>query len=748
MSKIFAIFAAHRAKFLVALVLLVSGFILLFQQPNKPVRVAVAKGGQMREMTAVLETAANQAILRDLVLSDDGLSSMLNNKNYGFLYAFPLGVSEARVWSDGGCDVDPCAQITLYDYSEGGIIEAIVNIEKGDVLDFWVDSNARPGASPYIIPRGMSAIAADPKMQELLGDVRSIEPMMVPMSTWMLEGDCKDDWCVDFTYAAPDSSGRILHALVNMEKEKVSRVFYTRGRSDRVFKRPAAQGANFNNGCYAKFGWNVCWQMTAHDGIDFYDAAFNEQLVFSSAKISQVEVFYPSWPGGYRDEIGYAASVPPYFGTHVTEFENGFEVSQVYTEFLRWPNCICCYRYEQTIRFEADGTFEPIFISHGPGCDDLSNYRPFWRIDLDIGEKQNDQVWKWEGDHWVLAEEEFSVPLFEGQSPEGNLVHFSSGDAAYEWMPVPTDPRGEDDGRLFVLRANEGEGDGPVPTGPADTYWPPGQWLDGEELNNQDLVVWYIPVLHSNKGEPWWCMPDPEPDFSPCDAVSKVSRAAELVLPPAGEVSGTKEAEEPVQELPATPPAPNATAVDAAPEAATQVPRTVIGDDPVTIIESSGCGSCHAIGMLGEPGKVGPDLTNIGDLAAERVPGLSAEEYIREAIVDPGAYIAPGCPNGPCLDGIMPRFYMESLSPEQLDMVVAYLVEQRIEVFDQSAAPPTRPPPPIGQTTDETEGEAIVAPVDTGGQAPSIGVVAALMIFVVLFLAGLVYVIERRSGEE
>jgi hypothetical protein len=152
--------------------------------------------------------------------------------------------------------------------------------------------------------------------------------------------------------------------------------------------------------------------------------------------------------------------------------------------------------------------------------------------------------------------------------------------------------------------------------------------------------------------------------------------------------------------------------------------------------------------MLGEPGKVGPDLTNIGGLAAERVPGLSAEEYIREAIVDPGAYIAPGCPNGPCLDGIMPRFYMESLSPEQLNKVVAYLVEQRIEVFGSSDATPTQLPPPIGQSADETEGRAIEAPADTDEQAPSIGVVAAVTIFVVLLLAGLILMIERRSGDE
>lgn len=740
MNSLLAFVTAHRSKFIVALVLAASGFLLLWQEPQKPLRVAVAKGGRMQEMSAVLESAANQAVMRGLVLDDVRVSILLDDIDYGFLYAYPLGLAEAQAWHKDGCNVDSCAQVTLYDFSKGGTIEVIVNIDKAEVIDLWVERDARPGASPYIIPRAMAAIAADRDMVALLGDVRSVEPMMVPMSTWMLEGECKENWCVDLTYAAPDGSGKILHALVNMEKEKVSRIFYTRGRLDRVFKRPAAQEANFNNGCHEQFGWSVCWQMTAHDGIDFFDATFEDELVFSSAKISQVEVFYPSWPGGYRDEIGYAASVPPYFGTHVRELDDGFEVSQLYTEFLRWPNCICCYRYEQVFRFHADGNFEPVFISHGPGCDDLSNYRPFWRIDLDIGEKAINEVWTWESDQWVQASEEFSKPLFEDQSPDGGLVYFTVAEAAYEWRPVATDPTGEDDGRLFVLRANEGEGDGPVPTGPANTFWPPGQWLDGESLASQDVVIWYIPVLHTKKDDPWWCMPDPEPDFSPCDAVSIMKRSGELVQPPTREATRTREVETEIRVEP----------VETPTTASTMTPRSVLGEDPITIIESSGCGSCHVIGMLGEPGKVGPDLTNIGILAAQRVPGLSAEEYIRQAITDPGAYIAVGCPNGPCLDGIMPQSYQESLSREQLEILVNYLVDQKIEVFEQADRSSTTPPPAIGQDLDLSpgDGEGSTEKEDAGNQAPTLIIVAALTVFLVILLVGLYKGIERRTGAD
>ena len=75
-----------------------------------------------------------------------------------------------------------------------------------------------------------------------------------------------------------------------------------------------------------------------------------KRQIFSSAKIGQIEAWYPSWPGGYRDEIGFAATVPPFGDTLINDLGDGFEVRQIFTEFTRWPNCICCYRYEEIMR--------------------------------------------------------------------------------------------------------------------------------------------------------------------------------------------------------------------------------------------------------------------------------------------------------------------------------------------------------------------------------------------------------------
>jgi mono/diheme cytochrome c family protein len=83
------------------------------------------------------------------------------------------------------------------------------------------------------------------------------------------------------------------------------------------------------------------------------------------------------------------------------------------------------------------------------------------------------------------------------------------------------------------------------------------------------------------------------------------------------------------------------------------------------IFNASGCGSCHALADVGTSATVGPSLDNLA--AASPQPGLTPEEYIRQSIVDPEAFVVPGFPP----DG-MPS-YRSRLNAEEVDAVVAYL---------------------------------------------------------------------------
>ena len=69
---------------------------------------------------------------------------------------------------------------------------------------------------------------------------------------------------------------------------------------------------------------------------------------------------------------------------------------------------------------------------------------------------------------------------------------------------------------------------------------------------------------------------------------------------------------------------------------------------------------------------LGPDQTNLGAIAATRREGYTAEEYLRESILEPSAFIVEECPLGQCLQ-VMPENYGDLLSEEEIDAIVAYL---------------------------------------------------------------------------
>lgn len=62
-------------------------------------------------------------------------------------------------------------------------------------------------------------------------------------------------------------------------------------------------------------------------------------------------------------------------------------------------------------------------------------------------------------------------------------------------------------------------------------------------------------------------------------------------------------------------------------------------------------------------------MAGIATRAGNRVEGMGAEAYIRDSILNPGAYTVDGFP-----EGVMPPDLMEQMSQEELEAVVAYLL--------------------------------------------------------------------------
>ncbi|MEW5989543.1 MAG: hypothetical protein AB1791_23185 [Chloroflexota bacterium] len=588
-----------------------------------------------------------------------------------------------------------------------------------------------PGANDRVLANALAVAAVDPRVQAVLGDIRPLADQMTGMGAmpgWLEDDACRQEWCVDLTFHAPDGSGRILHVFVNVQRAAVARVFYSRARAERAWQEPTEPvlpEPDYTDDCHQQYGWNVCWTMTAHDGINFRNATYDGRLIFSSIEIPQIEVWYPSWPGGYRDEIGYGTTVPPKFGTQLADLGRGFEVRQLFTEPFDWPNCICCYRYEQRITFNADGSFELAFLSYGPGCDDPSTYRPFWRIDLDLDGATGDTLRFWQEGQWVTAAAETELPLLGDRSPQGDKLLTFDDDIIYSWRPAELDPLGQDDGRFYLLRWRDGEGNQPLAAGAANTFEPPSQWLSSEPISEQNVVVWYIPFLLTKKGGPWWCMPDPAPDISPCQGLLRVAPVEPLSLEEPSILATPTPAARP-----SVTPSPPPTAV------ATSAPRFITGDDAVTIIQNAGCGNCHQIGRLGEAGKVGPDLSNVGEAAGGRVAGLAAADYLRQSILDPNAVIAPACPNGSCLPGIMPQDYDIRLSSAQLDVLVGFLLEQKASPTPVPIV--TTTPPLFATAAPPTSQPTVIASPSRSLQVdlslPAIIAIALVAIAIILLL--------------
>ena len=82
-----------------------------------------------------------------------------------------------------------------------------------------------------------------------------------------------------------------------------------------------------------------------------------------------------------------------------------------------------------------------------------------------------------------------------------------------------------------------------------------------------------------------------------------------------------------------------------------------------------GCVTCHS---LDDTTVLGPSLQDIGSTAQERIPGMSAEDYIRQSILEPNAFIIEGStPN------LMPPHYTDALTETQIDALITFLLAQK-----------------------------------------------------------------------
>ncbi len=87
------------------------------------------------------------------------------------------------------------------------------------------------------------------------------------------------------------------------------------------------------------------------------------------------------------------------------------------------------------------------------------------------------------------------------------------------------------------------------------------------------------------------------------------------------------------------------------------------------IFTAAGCAGCHTFSPAGSNGTIGPNLNDLKTAAGQREPGKSAEDYIRESLETPDAYLVKGFGN------VMPSF-KGRLTDKQIKAIIDYLLQK------------------------------------------------------------------------
>ncbi|MEA2409073.1 MAG: hypothetical protein QOE69_3192 [Thermoleophilaceae bacterium] len=86
------------------------------------------------------------------------------------------------------------------------------------------------------------------------------------------------------------------------------------------------------------------------------------------------------------------------------------------------------------------------------------------------------------------------------------------------------------------------------------------------------------------------------------------------------------------------------------------------------IFTAAGCAGCHKFGPAGSNGTIGPSLDQLKTEAGRMEPGKSAEEYIRESLENPNAFVVKGF--GPSMPSFKGR-----LTDAQIKALIDYLLQ-------------------------------------------------------------------------
>jgi hypothetical protein len=270
--------------------------------------------------------------------------------------------------------------------------------------------------------------------------------------------------------------------------------------------------------------WKFHWRLTESAGIMVYLADYKGRRVLWEGSLPYVtvdhqretldlehdpgEIHGPWWvPLGTRTLQG---------PVRVQTFRGGVELS---ASFAAGP-----YQYTQLWRFHDDGRMCPWLTIFGPGIHDQHTYHPHFRFDFDLDGARDDAFERFEEGRWQRVDREGWFP-YSGEADEsGNVwrqIDFGSGAA------INLRPHSWDDAEVFAIRYHDGEwppftprsavtaagagteatserGLSSLAAGPQPF---PAAYVGDEELDGEDVTLWYVAHVHFDQSFPYTAGP-------------------------------------------------------------------------------------------------------------------------------------------------------------------------------------------------------------------------------------------------
>jgi Cu2+-containing amine oxidase len=249
------------------------------------------------------------------------------------------------------------------------------------------------------------------------------------------------------------------------------------------------------------------------EGVTISQVYFRGRKVFWKASLPSLRVQYNGGCGPYKDPLHYnnaqtTSLCPSQRVCLYSYISNGYRGLQVQSYHR-----IGAYRLTHRWVFWEDGAIYPRLYSAGLQCNDDHRHHAYWRFDFDIGDAPNDLVLEYNtytpnqgwGNGWHTKTNEISR-LKNSSSQRSWAVLDKQSGRGYHILPGPYDGNADafSTRDVWIVHYQSAEDKhGQQGNASSDDLQP---YLNGENIDGQDVVVWYVGHLAheaADVGDEW-----------------------------------------------------------------------------------------------------------------------------------------------------------------------------------------------------------------------------------------------------